>query len=296
MSDTKTSESTSYSGSSSPWLRGYARRGINSVFGAYDNAAPTLDRAVQGTSSIAGQLENKFGGSSATAGLAQDHWSNILKGGFLSGNPQLQSIIDSSAGDIRNAVGANYAGAGRYGSGMHDGEVARQVGDMSSQLRYGDYNNQLGRMDQAASAAANANAGDAQIALGALGQQGNLPFAGMTNLSSSLAALFNGGSSQSTTYGPNPWIGALGGAAGAAATYFSDERLKKGVELVRVRPDGLAVKSWIYRNDPEQKRYEGFVAQDVAKVYPGAVIEDFNRTGFMGVDYGKIPHESKLAA
>jgi hypothetical protein len=296
MSDSVSSESTSYSGSSNPWLRGFAKRGINDVFSAYGTAQPTLNRAVQGTSNIAGQLENKFGASQGGASLAQDHWSNILKGGFLSGNPQLQSIIDSSAGDIRNAVGANYAGAGRYGSGMHDGAVAREVGDMSSQLRYGDYNNQLGRMDQAASAASNANAGDAQIALGALGQQGNLPFAGMQNLSSSLAALFNGGQSNSVSYAPNPMWGAVGAGLGAAGAYFSDRRLKKNITLLRTRADGLNVYSWVYRNDPTGTVRDGYMADEVKAIYPDAYIENYNRTGYEGVDYGKIPRETKLAA
>jgi hypothetical protein len=293
MSDSTTSESTSYSGSHAPWLRDYARRGIGEVFGAYDRAGPTLNRAVQGTSNIAGQLENKFGGSSATAGLAQDHWSNILKGGFLSGNPQLQSIIDSSAGDIRNAVGANYAGAGRYGSGMHDGEVARQVGDMSSQLRYGDYNNQLGRMDQAATMAQAANSGDAQQALAAAGQQGTLPFTGMQSLSSSLAALFNGGTSQSTTYGPNPLWGALGGALGAAGSYFgaggtlSERAAKTDIEKVGELQDGLGLYTFRYKNDPDKQVFKGVMADEVEKLRPWALGEKLPN-GYRTVNYAAL--------
>jgi hypothetical protein len=38
------------------------------------------------------------------------------------------------------------------------------------------------------------------------------------------------------------------------------------------------------------------MADEVKDIYPDAFIPDFNGTGYSGVDYGKIPHEHKLAA
>ena len=65
--------------------------------------------------------------------------------------------------------------------------------------------------------------------------------------------------------------------------------------VVRVRSDGLKVKSWIYLNDPDRRRYEGFVAQDVAEIYPEAVVENYKGTGYLAVNYALIPHEAAHA-
>lgn len=296
MGSSKSSSSESYSGSGQKWAQPYAKRGINMAFNAYDKAQPTLDKAVAGTSGIANQLQTKFGQGLQTADQAQGYWGDVLSGKYLNSNPYLDDVIGAASGDIREAVNGNYAGAGRYGSAYHDKAVANQVGEMASQVRYGDYNNQMGRMDQAAGAAAGANAGDAQMALGAYGQQGNLPYVGSNNLANQLAAYFNGGNSKSTTYAPSPIWGAVGAGLGAAGAYFSDRRLKKNITPLGKRGDGLMTYSWVYKNDPDQQVVTGYMADEVREIYPEAYIENYNGTGYQGVNYALIPHETKLAA
>jgi hypothetical protein len=118
------------------------------------------------------------------------------------------------------------------------------------------------------------------------------------NLYSQLSpSLYSGatmtGTSTAKEGGTGSWLPQLAGSAlQAGAIAFSDERLKTGVETVRVRGDGLPVKSWIYLNDPERRRYEGFVAQDVAEIYSEAVVENYKGTGYLAVNYALIPAES----
>jgi hypothetical protein len=76
----------------------------------------------------------------------------------------------------------------------------------------------------------------------------------------------------------------IGGMAGAmfGGSSFSDERLKKGHRVIRIRADGLPVKSWIYKNDPEQRRHTGFVAQDVREIYPESGHRGLQRHRLLG--------------
>ena len=74
---------------------------------------------------------------------AQNYTGRILSGEFLNQQtPNFQFVANRA----RQAADSTYAAAGRYGSGAHDAAVAGAIGELS----YGDYANQLSRMDQAA--------------------------------------------------------------------------------------------------------------------------------------------------
>lgn len=78
----------------------------------------------------------------ASSGYLQD----VLGGKYLNAeNPHFQTVANRA----RQAADSTFAGSGRYGSGYHAGAVADSVGA----LAYQDYQNQLGRMDQAAALA-----------------------------------------------------------------------------------------------------------------------------------------------
>lgn len=288
MGSQKSSESSSYSGSAQKWATPFAKQGVNAAFGVFNQNAPNLQRLTGQANDLSGALQGKFATGSAGADQARQFYQNTLSQGPQN-NPYLQGIIDNTNRDVINGVNSQFELGGRYGSGAHTGVLAKELANADNQLRYQDYGVQQGRMDQAAGALVGANQGEAAQALGSLGVAAELPYTGTNALANQLGALFSGGNSKSVSYAPNPIWGALGAGLGAAGAYFSDERLKKGIEVVLVRADGLPVKSWVYRNDPEQRRYTGFVAQDVAKVYPQAVIENFNGTGYLGVNYAEIP-------
>ena len=102
----------------------------------YAGLSPTSQQALQGISQrgMEGSPLNK-----ASGGYLQD----VLGGKYLNQeNPGFQSVANRA----RAGADSTYEGLGRYGSGAHDTAVADSVGA----LAYGDYNNQLQRMDMAA--------------------------------------------------------------------------------------------------------------------------------------------------
>ena len=80
-----------------------------------------------------------------------------------------------------------------------------------------------------------------------------------------------------------------GSAASALGTAMvtSDERLKKDIRKVRTRSDGLGIYKFKYNWGHIER--EGFLAQEVQKIYPEAVVAD--EEGFLSVDYNKVPEE-----
>lgn len=123
----------------------YINRSFSYGQQAYNNSAPDAD-----TNAAYNRLIQRGTNGSPLVDQAKDYTSRVLSGQYLNGNPYLDNVTNSVATSARGAVNSNYAAAGRYGSGAHDGAVARQVGDVVGQIRFNDYNNQLGRIDQAA--------------------------------------------------------------------------------------------------------------------------------------------------
>ena len=77
-------------------------------------------------------------------------------------------------------------------------------------------------------------------------------------------------------------IGAIGGAATAAAIGASDIRLKSKIVRVGTHPLGIG----IYEYDIDGRRERGVIAQEVERVLPSAVIE--HPDGYKMVDYGAL--------
>lgn len=102
----------------------------------------------------------------------------------INANPAFQDVLKQAQGAARDSVNMSSAGAGRYGSGAHQGTLAREVGDLTSRMVGQEYNNWQNRRDAANTnlfnmgqtgigTQMNANTGAANI-----GQQG---FANRTN-------------------------------------------------------------------------------------------------------------------
>lgn len=88
-------------------------------------------------------------------------------------NPGAQGVLDAAIRDATDSVNLNASAAGRYGSGTHEGVLGKTIGDLSSNFRYNDFNNWLGRRDTA-----NQN-------MASLGQQG------FSNIQTGQGNLFN---------------------------------------------------------------------------------------------------------
>jgi hypothetical protein len=105
----------------------------------------------------------------------------------------------------------------------------------------------------------------------ALNQQGqwNRYNANMSNYQNTVGGLFN---------------------LGQAAIMSSDVRVKKDIEKVTTRPDGLGVYRYRYIwDDGQQPLRTGLMAQEVQKLYPQA-IHLHPADGHLMVDYGAVPN------
>ena len=259
-SSEQSSQSTqqSQSGSGQAWANPFATAGVGEVFNTYLANKPNLDAQVAKANALSDQLAGAHSGASANYGNAVSAYNNIasspnagagyyndvLSGQYLNGNPYLQAIIDASKGDIMDSVGSQFELGGRYGPNAAYGKgLGTALANMESTLRYGDYNNQMNRMDTAAAGSVGeqlarqqlaqqnqqaASSREAQLAALSLGQQqaaAQLPYTGANTLAQALSALFNGGTSsgQSSSYGyekDNSFLGGLGQALGTAAMFF----------------------------------------------------------------------------
>lgn len=165
----------------------------------------------------------------ASSGYLQD----VLGGKYLNAeNPYFQTVANRA----RQAADSTFAGSGRYGSGYHAGAVADSVGA----LAYQDYQNQLGRMDQAAALAptvAGQDFVDLNAALGAGNQyqqqlqnqinadmerynfQQQAPYANLAAFQDFISGQYGG---QTQTIAPtqqaSPWQQLFGTALSAAGT------------------------------------------------------------------------------
>jgi hypothetical protein len=78
-----------------------------------------------------------------------DYGERVQRGDYLNGNPYLQAVLDASNRDIGVGVDSRFEGAGRYGSGAHQGVLARAIAENEDRLRYGDYARERAMQDQA---------------------------------------------------------------------------------------------------------------------------------------------------
>jgi len=75
--------------------------------------------------------------------------------------------------------------------------------------------------------------------------------------------------------------------ASSAASLFSDVRLKRDIERIDTRPDGLGVYAYRYVWDADDApKHEGVMAHEVLEVRPEAVSR--HSSGFLMVDYGAL--------
>ena len=131
--------------------------------------------------------QNRALQGSPLIGQAQGEMGKTLGGDYLSGgNPAYQGMVERSISPLRQeyqqtvtpGIDGAFAGAGRYGSNSFQtarGQAAdsymRNVGDISSGLAYGNYNDERGRMQSAAGMAPSLAQAD-YADIGMLGQVG----------------------------------------------------------------------------------------------------------------------------
>lgn len=123
-----------------PSVSGYTQSGINQL-GQLGQNGPTAGNQA---------LSSAVGNSQLGMGTGLGTLSNIASGSYLNSNPYLQAALAPAIQQTENAVNSQFTGAGRYGSGDHASELARQVGNLTANADLSNYNTQMGNMQNAA--------------------------------------------------------------------------------------------------------------------------------------------------
>lgn len=126
---------------------------------------PWSQQTQQAMNAIQGTAQGNIGG----AGLSGQYQDVINRGGFndpqaaalantralagstfdINANPAFQDVLRQAQESAGNAVNLSAGAAGRYGSGVHQGNLAREVGDLTSRMVGQEYNNWQNRRDAA---------------------------------------------------------------------------------------------------------------------------------------------------
>lgn len=108
--------------------------------------------ANMGGQGMSGQLQGIIdnGGFNSEQRTALDNFQNTANSSYdMNANPGFQNVLQKAQNDARNQVGMSASAMGRYGSGIAQGNVAREVGNLTDRMVSDDFNRWLGRKDSA---------------------------------------------------------------------------------------------------------------------------------------------------
>jgi hypothetical protein len=290
----KSSKSSSVSGSAQAWAKPYATAAASNIANTYQQYAPSTSDAVTGIGNLSDTMTGEYTAGQPGAQAGRDYYNDAISGKYLNNNPYVNQMVGQMREGVTDSVTSRMALGGRYGSGVHQGVMAKELANAENQLRFNVYNQERGLQQQAAAGAQSGNAALGQLALGGYASQAAAPYAGMAAYGSSMGNLFSGGTQSQTTYAPNPIWGAVGAGIGALGAAFSDRRLKRNIVKVGEFDNGLGKYQWIYRNDPTNTVCEGVMADEVKALVPEAYGE--SSTGYGMVDYAKLGIPMKVLA
>lgn len=140
-----------------------------------------------------------------------------------------------------------------------------------------------------------------QALIGAMGQSNNTTMQGRQLAMQGLTGVLNAQTSYANAVGQSgdslgSMLGGIGGLVGGLAKTgvfgLSDRRLKENIEAIgRDERTGLTIYEFSYIDDPDMRRYQGVMADEVIAVDPHAV--SFDEHGFARVNYARLGIEFK---
>lgn len=93
-------------------------------------------------------------GQDSTGSNAESNLASFASGAYLDGsnNPWFRDVVNQGVDAARDSVNMSASGMGRTGSGVHQGVLAKETGDLASRMYAGQYNNEVANMFNANSA------------------------------------------------------------------------------------------------------------------------------------------------
>lgn len=124
----------------------YKSLGSNGLTNDQDAAMGGYKSGLNNVNSLLKQLGSN--GLTSDQDIALNNYRNTATSKFAY-SPDFQSVLDASLQDAREGVNANAAAAGRYGSGVAQGVMASELGNLSNTARLGEYRDWQNRKDAA---------------------------------------------------------------------------------------------------------------------------------------------------
>ena len=285
---------------------------VKQVFGEVENFTPSsaIVPEVAGftpTQTTAQNLITNLA-TSNPLGTAKTALDDVITGQFSVSDP-LQRVLDDTISKTVNNVTSQYSSAGRLGSdafGTALGEgiasgvaptlanaleadasrklsaVGMMPGILSSDLGLLGALSGVGREEQALNQALLDRPAQTVAASNQANQQ---------RINNLIAALGGAPTPTSTTQSSSPSNLDAITAIALAASAFSDRRLKVDIKKIGTHSTGLNVYEWEWNAKAfvlglDKHPRKGFIAQEVQKVFPEAVVEGSH--GYLMIDYSKI--------
>lgn len=274
----------------SKFAQPFIQRGAAELDSAYGQAKGAVQAQTDNVMGLLNPfLTDRMQNGDPGVNAARDYGVDVLSGKYLEGNPYLDQIIADSNNDIKNQMQASLGVKGLTGGSDYANLISRNIARNSTNLRYGDYNAERGRMDGAAGRAGGIASADYLPVQGLLSslQASKAPFDLASQYAGGLGGLLGGYQTQSQPSGIlNNLIGA-GAQLGSAAFMASERRVKRDVEQVGELPDGLNIYRFNYVWDDEATpQTVGVMVDEVQALRPwalGPVVD-----GIQTVDYSKL--------
>jgi hypothetical protein len=202
---------------------------------------------------------------------AQDKWRKLLANHIEEGNQQGRSEIDSMDRAVYLSRVMTPEANAEYNWAFGDDSLTdRKFGQGVPWRKWGG-----GRKQGSGKGSTRENSA---LGLGfSLGQFGR----GVAARFSSTQGKVGGGKNNSATKGGRSAPGNQG-----AGAMRSDIQLKENITYINTSPEGHSIYEWNYKGEPESRRYQGVMAQELLKTAPHAVVEMDD--GYLGVKYDEI--------
>lgn len=127
---------------------------------AYTQNAPGIQAAADSITGLMPSMVQKYQQGDAGTNASRAYNVDVLGGRYLGANPYLDQVVQQAGNDTRNQSAAALGLRGLTGGSSYADIISRNVGNMASNLRYGDYNNERARMATAAGQAPGIAASD----------------------------------------------------------------------------------------------------------------------------------------
>lgn len=214
--------------------------------GGYNDQQQGAVRNLTGIANGSGMTSDQQGAMRGMQGLASNPFNSyqtaalnntqsVANSNFdINSNPAFMDVLRQTQGDAREAVNNSAAGAGRYGGAIHQGNVASEIGDLTSRMVGQEYNNWQGRRDAANSNLFNMGQTGINTQQGAQGSVFNMGQTGVGNRMGAANNLYqmgqgaigNLGTAYTGMNAPNQDLMNVGGLYEDLATRQMNDRLR----------------------------------------------------------------------